>query len=98
MIPRDPLDAVPGLEHPWVQLAVSVLFDVIGMLGYVIPMIGELGDVVWAPIQAIFIGAMVGREHYGLYFVVIGFTEEILPFTDFVPSCTIAWIWKNARR
>lgn len=98
MIARDSLDAVPGLEHPSAQLALSVLFDGIGMLGYLIPVIGELGDVAWAPIQAIFIWAMVGKERFGLYFTVLGFAEEILPFTDFIPSCTIAWVWKYARR
>lgn len=98
MIVRDPLDAVPGLEHPGVQLMLSVLFDFIGMVTYMIPLIGEFGDLLWAPIQGMFIYAMVGAERYGWFLVCLGFAEEILPMTDFVPSCTIAWIWKYVRR
>lgn len=98
MIVRDPIDAVPGLEHPAAQFIMSILFDAIGMVTYVVPLIGELGDIIWAPIQTAFVLAMVGRERFGLFFGGLSFAEEILPFTDFVPSCTIAWIWKFYRR
>lgn len=98
MIPRNPLDAVPGLGRPGVQLMLCFLFDFIGMVTYMIPMLGEFGDLLWAPIQGMFIYAMVGAERYGWFLVCLGFAEEILPMTDFVPSCTIAWIWKYARR
>ena len=77
----------------------SILFDFIGMLTYLMPLIGEFGDLLWAPIQAIFIASMVGGEgKVGWILVGVGFAEEILPYTDFLPSCTIAWIWKFLRR
>jgi len=76
----------------------SFLFDAIGMFSYMIPLFSELTDVVWAPTQAIFIYAMIGKERYGWFLVCLGFAEEILPLTDFIPSCTIAWVWKYVRR
>ena len=91
MLSRAPLDRVPGLEPPFVQLMLSILFDIIGMATYLVPVIGELGDLVWAPRQAAYIIGMVGVNRTGLVLGAIGFTEEILPFTDFVPSCSIAW-------
>lgn len=99
MIPRNPIDSIPGLEHPGVQLMLSIFFDFIGMVTYMIPVVGEFGDLLWAPIQALFIAGMVGGEgNGGIILIGVGFAEEILPLTDFVPSCTIAWIWKYLRR
>lgn len=96
----DPIDAIPILDHPYVQLMLAFTCDFIGMLGYLLPVIGELGDIIWAPIQAAIIFSMVGYERIGMGFVVGGFLEEILPWTDFVPSVTLAWIYKaiEARR
>ena len=98
MILRGPLDSMPGFERPGIQLMLCALFDFIGMVTYLVPLIGEVGDVLWAPIQALFIYAMVGAEGYTKLLIVFGFTEEILPMTDFIPSCTIVWILKFARR
>lgn len=33
------------------KLAISILLDLIGMLSFVIPFVGEFGDVVWAPLS-----------------------------------------------
>lgn len=95
---RNPLDAMPGLEHPVAQLMLSILLDAMGMLTYLVPFLGEFGDIVYAPIQTLYVASMAGWERLGWAFVVLSFVEEILPFTDFVPSCTIAWIWKYVRR
>ena len=91
MISKAPLDHVPGLEHPIAQLMLSLLFDLIGMMTYLVPVIGELGDILWAPLQAAYIVAMVGISRTGLFMAGVGFVEEILPFTDFVPGCSLAW-------
>lgn len=98
MIAKNPIDAVPGLEHPVVQLSLSILFDGIGMFTYMLPGLGEFADIVWAPVQTLYIMAMVWNEDYRFVLMGLGFAEEILPFTDFIPSCTVAWIWKFVRR
>ncbi len=95
MIARNAFDRVPGIEHPGVQLLICLTMDAVGMFSYLLPVLGELGDLVWAPINALFIMGLVGGEGVGGWaFAAGGFTEEILPFTDFIPSCTMAWIFK----
>lgn len=98
MIAADPIDAMWGLDDPRVQLVLCFVFDALGMVTYLVPVIGEFGDLVYAPIQAAFVGILAGRERFGLFFIGFSFAEEILPFTDFIPSCLIAWLWKYLRR
>ena len=58
------------------------------MLSYLIPGAAELFDAVWAPISAVLVYYMFGRK---LSWASFTFLEELLPFTDVVPSATIAW-------
>lgn len=74
------------------QLLLSLLFDFIGMTSYSLPFIGEFGDVIWAPIS----GIILARMYKGTVGVVGGFistVEEILPFTDVIPTFTLTWIY-----
>lgn len=64
--------------------------DAIGYLTYAIPGIGELGDMVWAPISAIIFALSFGGKK-GLVGGLFNFMEEALPGTDFIPSFTIMW-------
>ncbi|MFT3793142.1 hypothetical protein [Flavobacterium sp.] len=79
-------------EEKKANLLKGLLFDGIGMLSFTIPGIGEFGDVVWAPIAAYLMTKMykgVGGKAAGAF----TFLEEIFPFTDFVPSFTMMWIY-----
>jgi hypothetical protein len=71
------------------SLIFCVIMDVLGYATYAIPGIGELGDIVFAPISAIIFYFMFGSWKGALF----NFTEEILPGTDFIPSFTIMWVW-----
>ncbi len=71
------------------SLVLCIVMDVLGYATYAIPGIGELGDIVFAPISAIIFYAMFGSWKGALF----NFTEEILPGTDFIPTFTIAWFW-----
>ena len=73
------------------KLFACVLVDAIGFSSFLLPGIGELGDVGWAPLQAWFLYFMFGSVRMSG----IGFMEEILPGTDFVPSASIAWACEN---
>jgi len=71
-----------------------ILFDLIGMATYLFPALGEFFDVVWAPISGyIFFRLFGGR--LGMIGSVLNFLEEIIPFTDAIPSFTIAWFIRN---
>jgi hypothetical protein len=98
LVARNGLDAIPVLDNLFVQFILCVAFDIIGIFTYLIPGLGELADIAWAPAQAGFIWSLVGGEKYGMSMVVLGFAEEVLPFTDIVPSCTIAWLLKVLSR
>ena len=72
------------------SLALCIVMDVLGYATYAIPGLGELGDIVFAPVSAIIFYVMFGSWKGALF----NFTEEILPGTDFIPSFTIMWCWR----
>lgn len=74
------------------MLLLGLLFDAVGMVTFTIPLIGEFADVVWAPIAA-FIMSKMYKGRVGRVAAVLTFVEEILPFTDVIPSFTITWIY-----
>lgn len=67
-----------------------IVLDVIGMASYVLPALGEFIDVGWAFISAIIFRTLFGGR-VGKIGSVLNFLEEALPFTDLIPSFTIAW-------
>jgi hypothetical protein len=74
------------------KLLLSILFDAVGMISYVIPGLAESIDLVWAPLAGFLMTRMYpGRV--GMVAGVLTFVEEILPFTDVIPSFTITWIY-----
>jgi hypothetical protein len=72
-------------------LLISILLDAIGMLSYAIPAIGEVSDVIWAPISA-FIMLKLYKGKKGKIAAFISFMEEILPI-DIIPTFTIMWVY-----
>ncbi len=75
-------------------LFLGLLFDGIGMLSFIVPLIGETFDVVWAPIASYLIYKMYkGTE--GKIGGIVTFIEEIGIFgTDFLPTFTLTWLYK----
>lgn len=71
--------------------------DIIGYATYAIPGLAELGDMVWAPVSAIIFYRLFGGWK-GAFGGLFNFAEEILPFTDFIPSFTIMWVWQRIRK
>ncbi len=72
------------------NIFLCILMDIIGMATYIFPALGEIADVVWAPISAFIFYQMFGGR-FGMIGGVLNFLEEIIPFTDIIPSFTIAW-------
>ncbi len=74
-------------------LALSLLFDAIGMLSFAVPGVGEFTDIIWAPISALLIYKMFkGAE--GKIGGMVSFLEEIIPGLDIIPTFTLTWIYK----
>ena len=74
------------------DLILGILFDVIGMLSFTVPFIGEFSDVIWAPLAG-FLMTWMYKGTIGKVGGTIAFLEEILPFTDFIPTFTLTWIY-----
>lgn len=74
------------------QLLLSLLFDAIGMFSYALPFLGEFADFAWAPISGIILANMY-KGTVGKVGGVISFLEELLPFTDILPTFTLTWIY-----
>ncbi|MEO5682837.1 MAG: hypothetical protein ABIQ88_09355 [Chitinophagaceae bacterium] len=72
------------------SLVLCIIMDVLGYATYAVPGLGELGDIVFAPVSAIVFYTMFGSVKGALF----NFTEEILPGMDFIPSFTLMWCWQ----
>jgi len=72
------------------KLGVSLLVDLIGSASYLIPLAGEAFDLTWAPISMILVGALYDDVIPSLKYVAL--MEELLPFTDWIPSATLGWV------
>lgn len=72
------------------KLVVSLLIDLVGSASYLIPIAGEGFDLAWAPISMTLVGALYDGVMPSLKYVAL--MEELLPFTDFVPSATVGWV------
>ena len=79
------------------SLFFCIVMDLIGYATYAIPVLGELGDILWAPVSAfIFFKTFGGWK--GAFGGVFNFVEEILPGLDFIPTFTLTWIWHAFRK
>lgn len=76
------------------KLFLSIIFDFIGMLSYIFPGIAESIDIIWAPISGMLLVAMY-KGTTGKVAGVIGTLEELIPFTDIIPTFTITWLYEN---
>ena len=69
--------------------------DILGMVTFTILGVGEFGDVVWAPLSAYLFSRLYGTDKVAKWGAIFNFAEEILPFTDFCPTFTIAWFMRK---
>ena len=81
-------------EKPLPNLVICIIMDLIGYASFAIPGFGEFSDIVWAPISGLIFYKMFGGR-IGLFGGIFDFIEEILPFTDFIPSFTIGWFIRS---
>ncbi|WEK36792.1 MAG: hypothetical protein P0Y53_04695 [Candidatus Pseudobacter hemicellulosilyticus] len=76
------------------SLALCIVLDLIGYATYAIPVLGELGDLIWAPISGFIFYRLFGGWK-GAFGGVFNFIEEILPGLDFIPSFSLMWAWQH---
>ncbi|MBR3938689.1 MAG: hypothetical protein IKJ67_01765 [Bacteroidales bacterium] len=82
-------------ERKLPRLYQCIIMDAVGMFSYFVPGFGEVFDAVW--------GFVAGLVFYYWFRTTIGSLlsglEEVLPFSDFIPSFTIAYFYfKNKQK
>ena len=75
------------------MLVLSVVLDIIGVLTYFVPALGEGFDLAWAPIAGFAMYVMYGG-FLGVFGGMFVFLEELMPFTDIIPGFLIMWFVK----
>lgn len=75
-------------------LTFCLIMDLLGSATFLLPGLGEWFDILWAPVSAmLFFNSFGGKV--GRIGSIINFAEEILPFTDFIPTFTIAYFYNR---
>lgn len=75
-------------------LTFCLIMDLLGSATFLLPGLGEWFDILWAPVSAmLFFNSFGGKV--GRIGSIINFAEEILPFTDFIPTFTIAYLYNH---
>lgn len=86
------------INEKYKLLRQGILFDIIGMSTMAIPVIGPFLDLIWAPFAAKKMNEMYKGKN-GKIASIIVFIEEILPYTDIIPTFTLMWlytfVWKK---
>jgi len=77
-----------------VSLLFCIVMDLIGYATYAIPVLGEVGDLFWAPVSGIIFFIVFGGWR-GAMGGVFNFFEELMPGLDFIPSFTLMWILRT---
>eukprot|EP00322_Chrysochromulina_rotalis_P016716 CAMPEP_0115846728 /NCGR_PEP_ID=MMETSP0287-20121206/10009_1 /TAXON_ID=412157 /ORGANISM="Chrysochromulina rotalis, Strain UIO044" /LENGTH=222 /DNA_ID=CAMNT_0003300525 /DNA_START=103 /DNA_END=771 /DNA_ORIENTATION=- len=75
----------------WAKLPLCLALDVAGDASQALPILGELTDLGFAPLEAGALKLLFKSDIIAGF----GFLEEILPFTDVIPTFTISWCLAN---
>ncbi len=79
-------------DKKYQKLGLSILFDALGMVSFIIPGVGEFSDVIWAPVAAWLMTKMYkGRQ--GQIAGAVAFIEEAIPGLDIIPTFTLMWLY-----
>lgn len=74
------------------DLVLGILFDLLGMVSFTVPFIGEFEDVIWAPVSGLLM-TWLYKGRAGKVAGVFSFLEELFPFTDIIPTFTLMWCY-----
>ena len=81
-------------KNKYQKLAISLILDAIGYISYIIPGLGELVDIIWAPISAYLMMKMYQGKK-GKIAGAVAFIEEAMPGLDVIPTFTLMWLFTH---
>ena len=79
-------------NNKYKKLALSILFDAVGYVSFIIPGLGELIDIAWAPASALIMTKMY-KGNKGKIAAAVSFIEEAMPGMDIIPTFTLMWLF-----
>ncbi len=84
------------MRPSYLKLLASIGIDILGMGSYVLDffgffVLGEITDIIFAPISAFLVYALYKNKTLAW----IDGIEEILPYTDVIPTATIGWFYER---
>lgn len=88
---------LPSAQKPLPPLHLCLLMDALGMATYALPVVGEVFDLVWAPVSGLVYYRMFGGAR-GLFGGAFAFFEELMPGLDIIPTFTISWFMLYAKQ
>jgi len=80
------------MKNKYSLLVISIILDLVGLISFTIPAVGEFSDIIWAPISAYLMLKLYKGMPAKIASATV-FIEEIMPWSDFIPTFTIMWIW-----
>lgn len=83
------------IENPSHKLLASLVIDFLGTATFAVPVVGELADILWAPVSAKLVSELYSESSPRIKY--LAFMEELLPFTDIIPTATLAWYVRGRR-
>jgi hypothetical protein len=89
---QEPQTGIVNKSDKKTKLILSLIFDGIGMLSYIVPVFAESLDIIWAPISGLLLVIMY-KGSVGKIAGLFGTVEELIPFTDIIPTFTITWFY-----
>ena len=89
---QEPQTGIVNKSDKKTKLILSLIFDGIGMLSYIVPVFAESLDIIWAPISGLLLVIMY-KGSVGKIAGLFGTVEELIPLTDIIPTFTITWFY-----
>lgn len=87
------IEKTSSSDYKIAKLILGIVLDLIGMMSYLIPVVAEFTDIIWAPIAAFTLANMY-KGSVGKIGGTVAFIEEIVPGLDFIPTFTLTWIYE----
>lgn len=75
------------------KLIISIILDILGFASYLFPL-GWLTDIIYAPIYGWWVYKAYGMKKAAWF----AFTEELLPFTDAIPTATLTHLYRLRKK
>ena len=78
------------MSKEYKKLSLCLFLDIVGYVSFLVPW----SDFFWAPLSA-YIMVKLFKSRQGKYAALVSFIEEILPFTDIIPTFTIMYYYEK---